>query len=86
MKTVTTSSGFTAELDETRLNDMELFEDLMALDSGKTIVLPAVVGRIMGENKKRLYDHLRAENGTVPIEKVTAEVMEIITLLGAKNS
>lgn len=86
MKQITTASGFTAELDETRMNDMELFDGLTALDNGDMTALPLVVSKIMGDKKKALYDHLRAENGTVPVERVTTELMEIIQLLGGKNS
>ena len=86
MRTVTTKSGFTAELDETTLNDMELFDALTALDGGGMGVLPLVVGKIMGPAKKALYDHVRADNGTVPIESVTAEIRDIILALGGKNS
>ena len=85
MKTVTTNSGFTCELDETMLNDMELFDGLTALDSGDMTALPLVVGKIMGANKKALYDHVRAENGIVPIDRVTAELRDIVLALGGKN-
>lgn len=86
MRNVTTKSGFSAELDESRLNDMELFDALTALDGGDMSVLPTVVGKIMGESKKALYDHLRAENGIVPIDRVTAEIRDIVLALGEKNS
>lgn len=86
MRNVTTKSGFSAELDESRLNDMELFDALTALDGGDMSVLPTVVGKIMGESKKALYDHVRAENGIVPIDRVTAEIRDIVLALGGKNS
>lgn len=86
MRTVTSKSGFTAVLDETSLNDMELFDALTGLDGGDMTALPTVVGKIMGKSKKALYDHLRAENGTVPIERVTEEMRDIILALGGKNS
>ena len=86
MRNVTTKSGFSTELDESRLNDMELFDALTALDGGDMSVLPTVVGKIMGESKKALYDHVRAENGIVPIDRVTAEIRDIVLALGGKNS
>jgi hypothetical protein len=86
MKSVTTQSGFTAELDETAFNDMELFDALTGLDKGDMTALPTVVDKIVGKNKKALYDHLRADNGTVPIGAVTAEIRDIILALGGKNS
>lgn len=86
MKRILTESGFAAELDETRLNDMELFDGLMALESGDMTALPVVVSKIMGDAKRALYDHVRAENGTVPMERVMAELQEIIGILGEKKS
>lgn len=86
MKSVTTQSGFCCELDETALDDMELFDALTGLDGGDMGVLPLVVSKIMGPHKKALYDHLRADNGTVPIGAVTAEIRDIILALGGKNS
>jgi hypothetical protein len=86
MRTVTTPSGFCCELDETVFNDMELFDALTGLDAGDMTALPTVVDKIMGKNKKALYDHLRGENGIVPIDRVTVEMRDIILALGGKNS
>ena len=86
MKTVTTKSGFTCELDEAMLNDMELFDALTALDEGDMSVLPTVVRKIMGASKRALYDHVRGENGIVPIDRVVAEIRDVVVSLGGKNS
>lgn len=86
MRTVTTPGGFCCELDETMLNDMELFDGLTALDQGDMSALPMVVTKIVGENKKALYDFVRDERGIVPIDKVTAELRDIVLALGGKNS
>ena len=86
MRTVTTPSGFRCELDEAAMNDMELFDALTGLDAGDMTALPTVVDKIMGQNKKALYDHLRGENGIVPIDRVTVEMRDIILALGGKNS
>lgn len=74
----TTESGFDFEIDEDALDDMELLEDLCALDRGELDVLPAVLGRIIGENqKKALYDHVRNEKGRVPTTAVVNEIKSI---------
>ena len=86
MKHITTPSGFSCEIDEAKLNDMELFDALVELDAGNMTALPTVVGKIIGGEKKRLYNHVRASDGTVPIEQVAAEVRHIIQALGEKNS
>lgn len=86
MKKVTTASGFSCEVDENALNDMELFDALVALDGGDMSVLPTVVSKIMGPSKKALYDHVRLESGIVPIDGVIPEVLGVIQALGRKNS
>lgn len=86
MRDVTTASGFSCRIDEAKFNDMELFEDLVALEGGQMRRLPSAVGKIMGEDKKRLYDHLRGPEGVVPMDAVLRELLEIVRLAGAKNS
>lgn len=74
----TTASGFVFDVpDETR-NDMELLEALIDLQEGDGIALAQVAKKILGTQKKDLYDHLRTEDGRVPIDKVSDEVLEII--------
>ena len=77
----TTSTGFTFELPDDVMNDMELFEDLRAMDHGDPTAMVPVVQRLMGDQKKALYDHVRTETGRVPIDKVTAEILEIFGLM-----
>ena len=55
MRSITTKSGFSCEIDEAVFNDMELFDALTALDGGDMSVLPTVVSKVMGPNKKALY-------------------------------
>lgn len=86
MKKVTTASGFACEVNENVFNDMELFEDLCAIEKGDLRRLPPVVGNVVGEQKAALYDHLRGPDGIVPISGVMREVREIVSLAGAKNS
>ena len=77
----TTSSGFVFELPDDVMNDMELFEDLRDMDRGDATAMVSVVQRLMGDQKKALYDHLRTESGRVPIDKVTDEILEIFAAL-----
>lgn len=82
---IETSSGFCCEIDENASNDMELLEDLAALDSGDVTVLPSALTRILGaENKRKLYDHVRVD-GRVPIDRITDEITEILTQLNSKK-
>lgn len=85
MTSIKTSSGFSCDVDESAMNDMELLEDLAAIDGGDISVLPGALSRIIGsENKRKLYDHVRI-NGRVPIDSVSQEIGEIITQLGSKK-
>jgi hypothetical protein len=86
MKKGTTSTGFAYELDETRLDNLELVEQLGVLagedvsDFARTVALPKAIVLILGdEGKAALYAHLkRLHDGLVPIEAANSEIMEIL--------
>lgn len=72
-----TTSGFEYTLDPDKLNDYELFEKIGEMEENPFTVT-SVVNMILGkEQAKKLKDHIRSENGTVPIEKMTTEITEI---------
>lgn len=78
MRQVTTKSGFCLELDEERLNNMELLDALADLDGGNGAAMSTVLRLLLSrEQKKALYDHLRTPGGTVPIDAVTETLKEI---------
>lgn len=84
----TTKSGFCFEVDETGLDDMEFVEALAELDENP-LMLPKVCTTLLGkEQKAKLYDHLRNENGKVPASDVSNAIVEIMTIAGesTKNS
>lgn len=84
MKTVTTTSGFTCEINEACLDDMELFDAICACDSGQTAKFPIVADKILGANKKALYDFHRLPDGRVPTTPIMNDVKEILEGLGKK--
>ena len=88
MRKGTTESGFTFEVDEEDLNDME-FVELLANAQEDSLMFPRLIERMLGEEqKKALYDHLRNKNGRVPVDATIDIVTEILTLAGedTKNS
>jgi PleD family two-component response regulator len=75
---VKTKSGFKCKLDEDALDDVELLDDLMDLDSGESISIRRIVDRLMGkEQRKKLYDHLRDKNGRVKLDAITDELTDL---------
>ena len=81
------STGFEFEIDDERLDDMEIVEVMAEID-GNPLLLPKLCNMILGEEqKRRLYDHLRTADGRVPIETMTNAVQEIFNSSGdLKNS
>ena len=82
-----TSTGFEFDIEDERLDDMELV-DIMAEIDENPLLMPKLCKMLLGEEqKKRLYDHLRSEDGRVPIEATTNAIQEIINSPGdLKNS
>lgn len=83
---VKTASGFLCRIDDEALDDMELLEELAAMDKGDVLVMPAVVARLLGaEEKQRLYDHVR-QHGRVSVSAISTEISEIISGLSSAKA
>lgn len=83
MQKVITKSGFECLVDKKQMDDMELVDKIAEADAGNPLAVSAVIEKVLGkEQKVKLYNHLRNEDGRVPIEKVGEEIVEIITSLG----
>ena len=83
------SNGFECVIDDEMLDDMELVEDLAAVQNDDAFRLPDVIVRILGqEQKDALYESLRNEKGKVTVKAVTDALVEIFGASGedAKNS
>lgn len=77
-----TESGFCFEIDESALDDMEFVEALADLEED-ALKLPKVCNMLLGkEQKAKLYDHLRNEDGKVPINDVSNAIVEIMSVAG----
>ena len=82
-----TSTGFEFDIEDERLDDMEL-ADIMAEIDENPLLMSKLCKMLLGdEQKKRLYDHLRNEEGRVPIDATTNAIQEIFNSPGdLKNS
>lgn len=81
-----TETGFSYEVSDESLNDYELVEILAEVDTNP-LLLPKLVNKLLGkEQKKKLLDHLRTEDGKVPIDAISAEIMDIFQNGKIKNS
>ncbi|NLZ56297.1 MAG: hypothetical protein GX900_06525 [Clostridiaceae bacterium] len=86
MLTGKTKTGFEFEISESALNNYELFEVLSEVDSNP-LKMPQMVNLLLGEEqKKALMEHLRTEDGTVPIDAVSKEILDIFSSARLKNS
>ena len=88
MITAKTESGFSIELEESTLDNMEVLDALSDLDEGNPLAMSRLVVKLLGKDgKKRLYDHLRTEDGRVPASAVESAIMELFQSIKAgKNS
>lgn len=74
-----TASGFAFELKENVLDNMELLELMVEVQSGNPAALIPSLKMILGDDqRKALYDHLRTEDGRVPIAAVASAFAEIV--------
>jgi len=86
MITGKTNSGFEFSLNENALDNMELVDALAELQEDDPIAISRVVRMLLGTaQRKRLYDHLRAEDGRVPLEAISTAVSEIFGALDQKG-
>ncbi|MDD3185910.1 MAG: hypothetical protein PHT76_11495 [Anaerostipes sp.] len=87
MRTGTTSTGFKFKVKDETLDNMELVDALG--DSDNENEAPLAMSRIckllLGDDKKKLYDHVRAEDGRVPAEAIGKEITEIFQLMGEEG-
>lgn len=83
-----TPSGFVFLISESRMENMEMLDALAALDRGDGTQLSNVLRLLFTpEQKASLYDHVRLEDGTVPISRITEEISAIFEAnQKAKNS
>ena len=83
MKKGKTENGFNYEIDEKVLDDMELIDAMAASQGDDPTQISTVVLKIFGPDQRtKLYDHVRTEDGRVPITEVANIITEIINSIG----
>lgn len=80
-----TSTGFGYEIPEETLDNMELVDAIAELDENPLMVSQVTALLLGKEQRKKLYDHVRAEDGRVPSEALSKEVAEIFESIGAES-
>lgn len=82
-----TKSGFEFDIKPEVLDNMELVDAIAELDEDP-VGFSKVLKLILGDDRKRLYDHIKKTRGVdrVPVEAVGEEIEEIFKSLEAKNS
>lgn len=81
-----TRSGFPFEVADSKLNNMELLDMLAEADGDNPLAFSGVCKLLFGtEQRQRLYDHLRLEDGTVPLDAVGAAIMDVFAAKGAEG-
>lgn len=86
MKKIVLENGLELDVNESALNNMELFDALAEMTEGDALALSRVVRLMLGnDNRKKLYDYIRKEDGTVPLEQVDKCITEILNHLGEQG-
>lgn len=79
----TTRSGYAFELAENTMDNMELVELMAEIQNdGNPVALAAAVKMMLGaEQQKALYNHVRAEDGRVPVTAISEAFVDIVKTL-----
>lgn len=75
-----TSTGFEFELDENVMDNMELVRAIAEMnETGNPLALDAAMKMMLGaEQYNTLCNHLRTEDGRVPVSAVSAAFAEVV--------
>lgn len=79
----TLKNGFAFDVDPNVLDDMELIDALAQAQGEDATAISKVLVMVLGvEQRNRLYDVLREENGRVPIKATMESIVEIFEAMG----
>lgn len=78
-----TSTGFKYSVKKAMLKNAEFLELFAKVNNGDQMQIFNLIELSLGkEQKEKLYDHVRDEDGMVPIEQLSSEIAEIFEELG----
>ena len=72
-----TKTGFEYEIDKKILNDYELLEEIDNIGKNPLIIIRLLKRLLKEEQLEKLKEHIRNEEGIVPIDKMEKELTDI---------
>lgn len=72
-----TKTGFEYEIDKKILNDYELLEEIDNIGKNPLIIIKLLKRLLKVEQLEKLKEHIRNEEGIVPIDKMEKELIDI---------
>lgn len=80
-----TKSGFEYKINPDIMDDMELLDAIAEIDENP-INVSTVLKMVLGDQqRKALYDHLRNDEGRVPVKAVAEAIVDIFTSSGKEG-
>lgn len=80
-----TKSGFAFEIKDEVMDDMELLDAICEVDSNPLFISPVLKKLLGDEQRKALYDHIRTEDGRVPVTAVSEAIADIFNSSGQQG-
>lgn len=78
MKQIILKNGFTVEVDEKVMDNMELVDALAEMEEEDSLGISRVAKLLLGKKqRKALYDAVRTEDGRVPVKEIDSALGEI---------
>ena len=72
-----TKTGFEYEIDKKILNDYELLEEIDNIGKSPLIIIKLLKRLLKEEQLEKLKEHIRNEEGIVPLDKMEKELIDI---------
>ena len=84
-----TASGFEFCVNKNVMDDIEVVDAIAGIGSDdiyeKTSGFSMLCKKLLGKEKKRLYDHVRTKDGRVPPAELEKELLEIFNAFGEQG-